>query len=169
HGDHHTLSHAPRHLVRIVPDPLLGGGDADQLEHVDGAVEGSPWPNALVQADRFSDLVTDRIHGVEGRHRLLEDHRDVVAAHVPQLVLVGLSQVTAVEQDPAARLDPARSVDQPHDRERGHGLATPGLTDEAERPALLDHEVDAVHGAHDTASHVEVGPKTLDLQQWPYH
>jgi hypothetical protein len=36
HGDHHTLAHATRELVRVLVDTLLGRGDPYALEHIDG-------------------------------------------------------------------------------------------------------------------------------------
>jgi hypothetical protein len=35
-----------------------------------------------VQLDRLDDLVADRVHGAEGRHRLLRDERDLATANV---------------------------------------------------------------------------------------
>ena len=41
--------------------------------------------SALVQPDRLDHLRADRQHGIEARHRLLEDHRRFAAAHAAQL------------------------------------------------------------------------------------
>ena len=38
HRDHHPLPHPAGKLVRILADPLLGDGDADQLQHLDRPV-----------------------------------------------------------------------------------------------------------------------------------
>ena len=51
---------------------------------------------------RFGDLLADRHHRVERRHRLLEDHRDLVAAHVAHLLLGELEQIA-----PSSRIEPA--------------------------------------------------------------
>jgi hypothetical protein len=37
----------------------------------------------LVTANRFDDLLADGVHGVECGHRLLEDHRNPLAAQGP--------------------------------------------------------------------------------------
>ena len=37
HGDHDALAHAAGELVRIVADPPLRVGDADRVQHLDGA------------------------------------------------------------------------------------------------------------------------------------
>ena len=113
----------------------------------------------------LGDLVAHREHRVERRHRLLEDHRDLVAPDLRHLVLGELREVAALEHDRRGRLDPARQVDQPHDRERGHRLAAAGLADDAERAARLDREVDAVDGADHAAVRVEGRAEVLDRQQ----
>ena len=38
-----------------------------------------------VQQDRLDDLVAHRVHGAEGRHRLLRNQRDLAAADVAHL------------------------------------------------------------------------------------
>ena len=43
--------------------------------------------DALMQRDGFDDLIADGVDRIQRRHRLLEDHRDVFAAHVPHLPL----------------------------------------------------------------------------------
>ena len=52
--------------------------------------------------DRLPELAADRQNGVERRHRVLEDHRDLVAAEVALLPLAELQQVAALEQRLAA-------------------------------------------------------------------
>ena len=54
------------------------------------------------------DLLLDRVERVERGHRLLEDHRDPVAAHPPQHGLAAPEELLAVEADAAAR-DGARA------------------------------------------------------------
>ena len=43
--------------------------------------------------DDLADLALDRVEGIERCHRLLENHRDVIAAHLAQRSLVGLREV----------------------------------------------------------------------------
>ena len=50
-----------------------------------------------VREHRLCDLVADAVHRVQARERILEDHRDVLAADVPQLVRRQRQQVAAVE------------------------------------------------------------------------
>ena len=55
---------------------------------------------------RLHDLLSDRQDRIERGHRLLEDHRDVAAAHLAHLLVGEIEQVAALEQD-AARGDAA--------------------------------------------------------------
>ena len=51
----------------------------------------------LVQFEDLADLPLHRVQRIERGHRLLEDHGDVVAAHPPQVALVGVEQFLALE------------------------------------------------------------------------
>jgi len=48
--------------------------------------------------ERLLDLSADRVDGIEGRHRLLEDHRHDPAAQILSRALVELIDVAAFEQ-----------------------------------------------------------------------
>ena len=87
HRDHHALAHAARELVRVVVDAPLRRRDADQREHLDRALDRRLAAQALVQAQRLGDLLADRVDRVERGHRLLEDHRDLLAADAAHLVV----------------------------------------------------------------------------------
>ena len=165
HPDHHALAHAAGHLVRVVPHPLLGGGDPDEPHHLERAGLRLLVADVLVEPHRLGDLLADREDRVQRGHRLLEDHRDVVAADLRHRVLVERREVLAVEDDVRAGLDAAGRVDELHDRERGDGLAASGLTDDAERAALRDREVDAVDGPDQAAVGLEPGAEVLDREQ----
>ena len=57
-----------------------------------------------VELDLLGDLVADREHRVQAGQRLLEDHRDVVAADLAHLLRSGMRQELAtVEPDLARR------------------------------------------------------------------
>ena len=55
-----------------------------------------------VAAQHLGDLEADRVDWVERRHRLLEDHRDLRAADLPQRTLVDADQLAILELDRAA-------------------------------------------------------------------
>ena len=50
-----------------------------------------------MRLERLRDLAPDREHRVQARHRILEDHRDLLAAHRAQLRVGELDQVAALE------------------------------------------------------------------------
>ena len=141
-------------------------GDADAPQHLDGL---APWPRAArspwCRAIGLGDLLADREERVQRGHRLLEDHRDVVAADRLHLGSVSAEQVAAVEADRAAD-DAARRVgDQAQDRQRGHALAAAGFADDAQRLAGAQREGHAVDGrAPAPTGREEIGLQVLDLE-----
>ena len=79
HGDHDALALAARHLVREGPQPLGRVGNADLRQQLDGAGAARGAVHAHVEAQHLLDLEADGEAGIEAGHRLLEDHRDVLA------------------------------------------------------------------------------------------
>ena len=106
HRDHHPLAHPARELVRVFVDAPLRVGDSHQAEQLHRPLSGRLLGDLLVGEDRLDQLLAHLVEGVQGGERVLEDHRDVVAAHGLQLVGGCLRQVLALEQDPAR--DPRR-------------------------------------------------------------
>src|SRR5690606_18717950 len=102
----------------------------------------------------------------ERRHRVLEDHGDAVAAHVPHLIVGQIEQVLAVEHDLAADDLAGRAGDQPHHRERCHALARAALADDAERLAAVHVEGDVVDRLDDTVLGFEVRLQITDFEEW---
>ncbi len=82
-----------------------------------------------MQPQRLADLVADRQHRIERGHRLLKDHRNIVAADIAHFVFVELRQILPVQCDRAADDLSGRIGDQPHDRQSGHRLAATRLAD----------------------------------------
>src|SRR5207237_4388061 len=105
------------------------------------------------------------------RHRVLEDHRDDVAADIADLALRQAHDVAAapvvVQEDLAADDAPGRARHKPHDRERGHALAAARLADDAERLAAVEVEREAVDRPNYPGARVEVGPQVADLEDRP--
>ena len=155
----------PGELVRVVLHPPPGLGDADELEHLPRPVHRLALARSLVDANRLGDLLADGVHRVERRHRLLEDHRDLVAADALHLAVAERHEVAPLEHDPAPLPDLARRLDQPHDRERADRLAAAGLTDEAEGLAGVELEVDPVDGPDRPLAGTEPRPQVLDPQE----
>ena len=82
HRDHRALAHAARVLVRIVACARLRVRDPDVTEHLDGPLAGVVLAFVRVREHRLCDLVADAVHRVQAGERILEDHRDVLAADV---------------------------------------------------------------------------------------
>jgi len=169
HRDHHALTHASRELVGVIINALLRAGDADEVEELDGALPRLALVHLEVEFERLRDLTADGKHGIEARHRVLEDHRDVVAADPAHLVVVHLENVRAIEHDRALDDLARRHGDETHERERGHGLAAAGLTDYPERFARRDLERHTVDRADDAVAREELRVKVRDLQKLLSH
>ena len=108
-----------------------GDGMPTRPERLDRPVPGLLLADLLVELDLLGDLVADREDRVQARQRLLEDHRDVVAADLAHLVDRHRQDLAAVEPDLALDDLGRRDVEQAHDRERGDALAGAGLADDA--------------------------------------
>ncbi len=164
HRDHRALPHAPRELVRICVDALARVGDADHPEQLDGALPGGGLRDLAMRLHRLDELAAHLVEGVQGGQRVLEDHRDVVAPHAPQLVVGEREQVTAVEADRSgdARVLRAREA---HHGEHRDALARARLADDADGLAGLDGKRDAVHGLHDSVLRREAHAQVADLEQ----
>ncbi len=98
----------------VVTGSRRGVRDADGIQQFDGANLRLAPRRATVDEQRFRDLIADREHGVERRHRLLEDQRDPGAADRSHLGFLQRAQIASLEQD-AAGGDPARWLDEAHD------------------------------------------------------
>ena len=98
HCDHHPLAHAARKLVREGARAAGRIGDADLGEQLDDAL----GPGAAVEVEmglqRLADLEADGKARVQRRHRLLEDHRQVLAGDAAALGRRHRGQVGAVER-----------------------------------------------------------------------
>ena len=75
-GEHDPLLLPAGELVRVVAQPLLGLGDLDLAQQLDGARLGRLAADAAVGAQRLADLPAHGADRVERGLRLLEDHRD---------------------------------------------------------------------------------------------
>jgi hypothetical protein len=166
HGDHDPLGHAARHLVRERLEPPVGIGDADHAQQLAGALPGRAGLHLPVELEHFRDLLADLPDRVQRRCRLLEDHRDPLAADPAQLVLGHRDQVRPVEDDLAA-LDLPRLGHETEDRQARHALAAARLADQAHDLAPSDLEVDAVDRAHDTGARVERRAQPAHLEERP--
>ena len=145
HRDHHALPHPAGQLVRIAREHAARLRNAHEIEQPQRFRAGFGRALRLVQRDRLADLVADRKHRVQRRHRLLEDHRDVRAADVAHGTVARLREVehlaVAAAEHHAAVQDAAAAVlHQAHQRQRGHRLARTRFAHHRERFAVVDVE-----------------------------
>src|SRR5262249_50257881 len=132
HGNHDALTLAAGELVRIIPDAFLGIGDLDEAQHLDRAIARLASACPLSEAYGFRHGVGDGDDRVQRGHRLLEDHRDLVAADAAHLLLRKARQISGLKSNFAAD-DAAGTLGQKlHNRERGHALAAAGLADQTD-------------------------------------
>ena len=144
HGDHHALAHPAGKAVRIVVEPRLGRRDAHLFQQADGFRLGRGPRQPPVQHDRFGNLRADGQHRVKRGHRLLKDHRDLVAADGAHLVGRQLQQIAAVKDDLA--LDAAIAGGrQLHDGHGRHAFARAGFADHGQGLVGVDVERDVAH------------------------
>ncbi|MNE40828.1 hypothetical protein D3C80_1348700 [compost metagenome] len=108
--------------MRVGVQAAFGAGDFHLLEQFQGTLAGGFATQAEVLAQHFFDLEAHGVAGVEGGHRVLEDHGQVLAHDVPALLALEPEHVVAVEAQ-AVCADDAGSVDQAHQRHHGHRLA----------------------------------------------
>ena len=137
--------------MRIVVDAPLGLGDPDQPQHLDRALAGlARATSPLVQPDRLADLVADREDRVQRGHRLLKDHRDLVAAD---------ARISRSES--ASRSRPWKRIAPPTIRPGGDGtsrridsavtlLPQPDSPTSPSGSPRVDREADAVDGPDDS-------------------
>ena len=164
--------------MREIVNARGGVGDADLGEQFAGAPPGLRRGHPLVQDERLGKLAADAVERVEGGHRLLENHGDLVAANLFHLPLALAQEVAAnegrrtkgggrrggrgtrirVEKNLRAGGVEAVLLDQAHDGKGGLRLAAAGLADDGQRAPGGQRKTDAVHGAgNPSVAGAEVG------------
>ena len=146
--------------MRIVVEPRCGGRDADHGPAARRRAPCAPRPEAGMRL-RFSvDLQADRQHRVERRHGLLEDHRDLAAAHAA----AARAPACPAGRDRASRPSPRRGPAAGPGRRIERSVTLLPEPDSPTRPRTSpgpDVEVDAVDGGQRTARRGEAGPRGL--------
>ena len=163
HGDDHPLLHAAGELVGILV--IAGPGDAHHLQHIAGLSPALLLAALFMLVDDLRDLIAHGVDRVQAGHRVLENHRDLAAADLPQTGGLGLEHILALEPDLAAH-DLARRVrDEPQDRQGRGSLAGAGLAHQTQALALSDGQVQAVDGVDHVLVGVVLHPQAADIQQ----
>src|SRR3546814_20751882 len=89
---------------------------------------------------RMSDWISDVCSSDLRGHRLLEDHRDAIAADLADLPRRQPQQILPLEGGAYADHLDRRARQQAHERQRGHRLAAAALADNGEGLAWADRE-----------------------------
>ena len=163
HRDGDALALAAGELVRIGIDALCGIGQPDAIEQGDRFSARLRGGIFLVTPQRLGDLMADRVHRVERRHRLLEDHADAVAAQAAIIRIREPRELASFQLDAAG--DERAVRQQSHQRQRRDRLAAAGFADEPERLAALQRKADAAHGLRRAAAGVEANAEIVDGDQ----
>ena len=164
HGNHDSLTHTARELVRILIDALLGLGDTHEVQKLGGTLERLLLGVATVQTKTLAHLLADLIDRIQGGHRILEDHRDIVAANVLHLFLGHFEDGAAAIANVTALDLSRRHRDEAHDGHGGHGLTGAGLTDDTQGLATIERVGHTVDSANDAILGMEIHLKVIDLE-----
>lgn len=114
-----------------------------------------------MRQDRLRHLVAGAVNRVEAAHRVLEHHRDGVAAQLPERRLVKTQKVNAVE--PGRTGGDARGRRQePHHGGRRQRLARSRLADDR-------HRLTRAHGQGDVLDRPDHPGRRIDLDRQPLH
>ncbi|MNN10862.1 hypothetical protein D3C81_1237980 [compost metagenome] len=90
HRNHHPLPLTTGKLMRIGFQALQRLANADQFQQLQRPFTGSAALEAFVNLQYFADLLFHRVQRVQRGHRLLENHRNAVAAQAAHLLLAGV-------------------------------------------------------------------------------
>ena len=164
HGDHGALPHATRKLMRVRIGNALRVGHTDLVEDVNRAPTRLFFILGLMQQDSLFDLHANGEHRIERGHRLLEDHRDVVAANGTHLIAVLVQAqnidrfifVSILFEEDLAAFVFANGRGELHDSQASLALAAARLADDAQHLAAWDVETNAVERPHRANGGVEV-------------
>ena len=156
--------------MRIGIDAGAGIGQANPVEQVSGAGDGLVPGGAAMQHLGFADLHAQGERWVEAGHRLLENHRDPVAADSLHLGLREFQQILAFEQDFPGRDPPGGLRDEAHQGQGGDRFARARFADDRQRFAGFEIERHPIDRGEHTAIGPEGGGQALDGEQrhqWP--
>ena len=152
----------PENSCGYSPARRSGSGIPTRPRSSTRARHGGLVVDVLVHLDRLDELLADLVEGVQRGERVLEDHRDLVAADLAQLVVGHLDQVRALEHDPAGDLGVRRPGSARGSSGWRRSCRSPDSPTIPSVSPLLDLERDAVDGLDDALVGVEVdlaGPR----------
>jgi hypothetical protein len=117
-----------------------------------------------VDAQNLGDLVANFDNRVEGRLRLLEDHRDAIAAHMSHFGLGQFEQVLVIEDDFALG-NFTGLADEPHDREQADAFSTTRLANQTKDFARVHNKIHPIHSLYDPIFCEKICLEILNFQK----
>src|SRR5215472_8218166 len=117
-----------------------------------------------MERNRLADLASDRDQRIERGHRLLKNHRNVVAADALHLAFGQVKQVGSGKSDFTADDASGRVGDKTQNGQRRHTLSATRLADNAQRLAAAYRVRDPVDSTHNAARSKEMRPQILDIE-----
>ena len=144
---------------------LLRLSDPDQVHQFQNARAGLCDRQPLVDEQRFEDLLFDRVKGIERGHRFLKNHRNPVAAHLPQVGFRRRHQFGPTKGDGARRMIGGGIRQQLQDRQGGYRFAGTRFTDQRQRLPLVQIEGDVAHRFHIAVGAAEIHRKIGNREQ----
>ena len=157
------LPQPARELVRILVGAHGGVGEADEFQAGQDPVADLVTGHQTMRPHDLGDLLADGAQRVERTQGVLQDEPDVTAAELAPAGFGQRTHVAAVDPE-LGRGDLRPRTGQADQRPGGHGLARAGLTDQRDRLAGLDRQVDAADGVHLAAASLEPDLQVADLQ-----
>ena len=164
-GARHALAHPPAELVRVLPEARVGGRDAQAPQRPEHPLAQRRAAQALVEPHHLPHLDADGERGVQRRHRVLEHHGDLLAAHPAHLGRALVEEVLSLEQDATADDAPRRLGHEPYQRQAGDRLARARLSHEGERLPGVEGEAHPVDRPGDPAPCEEMSLEVLHHEQ----
>lgn len=159
----------PGQLERIGPQGAVRIGEADPGQRLLGSGIRLLAVSTGMDPQGLANLIAHRVERRQAGHRLLEDHRDPLAADRPHRLAVGGEardvglRFAIPKQDPAAGDGGGRGQN-PEDRLGGYRFARAGLPDESKGPAAVNVEGQAVQRLERAALRAERDREVADGQ-----
>ena len=112
--------------------------------------------------EHLSNLITNGVHGGQRGQRILEDHRDLLAAVCAHFLIAQAQQLGAVVLDRTGDVGGSRV--QAHDCHGGNGLTGTGLTHNTQGLTGVQVKVHTANSVHDAILSVEADVEVLNAQ-----
>ena len=106
-GNDHPLAHPPAELVWILSSPAAR--NSHQLQHLPGLLIRFGLRKMFMNLDTLRNLIPNGKDRIQGCHRILKDHRDLLASDFLQLTAVEFQNGFTADLD-AALLNHSRRI-----------------------------------------------------------